>query len=113
MITKWLKIGFVAFIMAFLGGLNALAGDYGYNSFNGDYKPIYKQDILKYNIYENSWSYEPVKSELKYNFMESRHEYSVDNDVLKYNVFENEWSYEDKNSQLKYNPFENKWEYAK
>ena len=61
-----------------------------------DYGTQYKQpDEIKYNAYENKWSYEKPDSQLKYN------------------AYESKWSYEEPKSQLKWNAYEMKFEYTK
>ena len=51
-----------------------------------------KQQELKYDPYDNRWSYERPEA------------------TLKYNPYENEWQYKEKNEMFKYNPYEDKWE---
>jgi len=47
---------------------------------------------MKYNPYQNKWTYEEKDSRLKYN------------------PYQNEWKFKKPGEKLRYNPFENKWE---
>ena len=51
-----------------------------------------KQRELKYDPYDNRWSYERPEAQLKYN------------------PYENEWQYKEKSETFKYNPYEDEWE---
>ncbi len=66
--------------------------DFGnFNAINKSTTPINKQNN---NPFENSWSYEKLKSSLKYNPFENKWEYAEPGDTLKYNPFENIWGYD-------------------
>ena len=47
---------------------------------------------MKYNPYQNKWTYEEKDSRLEYN------------------PYQNEWKFKKPGEKLRYNPFENKWE---
>jgi len=54
-----------------------------------------QQNELKYNPFENTWSYERPNAQLQYN------------------PFENKWDYGRPETTPLYNPFTNKWEIQK
>lgn len=56
--------------------------------------PAYGQDVLKYNIHENEWSY------------------SDQSTVLRYNHYEGRWDYTWQDSRPRYNPYEGRFEWA-
>jgi len=74
------------FFMGFAFWVSVANADY--------YEDQQRQDELKYNGYDNKWSYEKKDTDLKYN------------------GYENKWEYAEPNEQPKWNGFENKWEYA-
>ena len=47
---------------------------------------------MKYNPYQNKWTYEEKDSRLKYN------------------PYQNEWKFKKSGEKFRYNPYENKWE---
>jgi hypothetical protein len=81
------KIMTILIVLLVLPGLLCAQGTYKYN-----HRP---ENELKYNPFENTWTYERKDSQLQYN------------------PFENKWEYTIEGAQLLYNPFSGKWEFEK
>ena len=80
---------FLAFIVVCWGGNGWYSGNHDRHRYQ---KQQDEREALKYDPYDNRWSYERPEAQLKYN------------------PYENEWQYKEKNETFKYNPYEDEWE---
>ena len=68
--------------------------------------------VLFFSVPGSSLAWQRDTTQLKYNPLADKFEYTAPQDSIKYNPIEDEWSYEAPDSQLRYNPMEDKFEYA-
>ena len=91
---KKMILYFNCILIVFLAFIVVCWGGNGWEDY-ARYKHQKQQDereALKYDPYDDRWSYERPEA------------------TLKYNPYENEWQYKEKNETFKYNPYEDEWE---